>query len=80
MAGGGGRGGGETLSGEEELGESGIGDQGVMVREAEREMQPGITDNDNKQDKVHIRGSDGLTERERERVRAIESCEESLKI
>ena len=54
MAGGGGRGGGETLSGEEELGESGIGDQGVMVREAEREMQPGITDNDNKQDKVHI--------------------------
>ena len=42
MAGGGGLGGGETLSGEEELGESGRGDQGVMVREAEREMQPGM--------------------------------------
>ena len=42
MAGGGGLGGGETLSGEEELGERGLGDQGVIVREAEREMQPGI--------------------------------------
>ena len=42
MTGAGGLGGGETLSGEEELGESGLGDQGVMVSEAEREMQPGV--------------------------------------
>ena len=39
--GGGGRGGGEALSGElGELGDSGLGDQGVMVSEAEREIQP----------------------------------------